>query len=64
MVNDRSETGKNTYLISAGDDFARRSPTGVYDNELVCDECKTGFSDCDTYGHQFFKLDGACRSFQ
>src|SRR5580704_13996086 len=58
-LGNRSETGKNTYLISAVDDFARRSPTGVYDDELVWDECKTGFCDCDTYGHQFFKLHGA-----
>jgi hypothetical protein len=59
LVLDRSEPGKNTYLISARDDFARRSPTGVYDNELVCDVCEAGFCDYDTYGHQFFKLDGA-----
>jgi hypothetical protein len=59
MVIDRSEPGKTLNLISARDDFARRSPTGVYDNELVRDECEAGFCDCDTYGHQFFKLDGA-----
>ena len=28
-------------------------------SELVCDGCETGFRDCDTYRHRFFKLAGA-----
>jgi hypothetical protein len=59
FLRDRSDPGRHNYLLSTKQDFARRSPTGVYDSDLVCRSCEGKFGVYDDYGHEFFKLDSA-----
>jgi hypothetical protein len=33
--------------------YPRRSPTGIYDKEILCEECERIFSPWDDYGHRF-----------
>src|SRR6266704_169354 len=35
---------------SASDSYPRRSPGGLYDEELVCGPCEVSFGPWDTYG--------------
>jgi hypothetical protein len=61
FLRDRSEPGRHNYLLSTKHDFAQRSPTGVYDGNLVCETCEGRFGIYDDYGHEFFKLKEAVR---
>ncbi len=36
---DKAKTGLRVYS-SKPDEFPKRSPTGVYDDEIVCEECE------------------------
>lgn len=61
LLMSRTEVGKHNYLLSTRHDFAMRSPTGVYDSNLVCDKCEAIFGPYDDYGHEFFKLEHAVK---
>lgn len=34
-------------------EYIKRSPTGIYDQEMVCTNCEKLFCPFDTYGHEF-----------
>jgi hypothetical protein len=59
FVRDGAEPGRNSYLLSTRNDFAKRTQTGVYDSELVCLPCEQRFGPYDDYGREFFQLKNA-----
>jgi hypothetical protein len=54
FVLERSVLGAPNFLLSNKLRRKKRTPTGVYDSNLVCAICEATFGNYDTYGHRFF----------
>lgn len=39
--------------------YAKKSPIGVYDKEILCSDCETKFGPYDEYGYKFFHAETA-----
>jgi hypothetical protein len=63
FVLDGAESGRNNYLLSTRNSFAKKTHTGVYDGDLVCLPCEERFGPYDDYGHEFFQLKNAVQLF-
>jgi len=45
---------QNQGCMVSKNDYSKRLPIGIYDKEIVCDECEKTFQKWDDYGYEFF----------
>jgi hypothetical protein len=45
---------ENEGIMVRKDDHSKRLPIGVYDKEIVCEDCEKKFQKWDEYGYKFF----------
>lgn len=50
----RNDKGPARILTNKEGVHAKKSPAGVYDQNIICADCEARFSDWDDYAHEFF----------
>jgi hypothetical protein len=49
--------GERAPLLLKQNDYARRSPIGVYDSNILCEDCESIFGPCDEYAQGLLAAD-------